>query len=580
MKRLILVAIAALMAAACGEKVVVERWRVLEIPFTASQDYSESGADAVRMDVTFTLVKPDGEETPGADDGIASELTVPAFWDGGDRFLVRFAPIREGKWSWVTSCDQDEALDGLKGTLHCIGYSGELELYRHGFVSAEAGTKYMRHADGTPFFYLGDTHWGMYTEEIDEAGPHAGDISTDSHFKYIVHRRAQQGFTVYQSEPIGSPFDLTDGKVDQKDIEGFRTADRYYRAIADEGLVHANAEFFFASDMSREFTDSQLESMARYWVARFGAYPVFWTLAQEVDNDFYHERGQTWYDWTCNPWVKVAEYIHKYDAYRHPLSAHQENAWYTTITGKGTMEDKSAISGAGESAFASEEAAERTGHNWWAVQWSPSLTEMQQDSLIEDYAASPFPAINYEGRYCNLWTKDFGSRAQGWISLLSGFSGYGYGAVDMWLYKSTYDIHSTSFDGVDRITPEDKDVPWSVALEFESARQMGYLRDYFKSFDWWRLEPVLTGDGLFAPEPGALCSFARTPDRMVLYFYSGGTATGAINGFKPTEKHSVAWFNPRTGEKALAQCLAASGEGVLTLPQKPDGADWVLSITK
>ena len=185
-------------------------------------------------------------------------------------------------------------------------------------------------------------------EEVDEAGPHAGHIDTDSHFKYIVHRRAQQGFTVYQSEPIGSPFDLTDGKVDQEDIEGFRTADRYYQAIADEG----------------------------------------------------------------------------------------------------TMEDKSAISGAGVSAFASDEVADRTGHD------------------------------------------------------------------------------------------------------------------------------------IFKPAAGAACSFARARDRMVLYFYSNSTATGSISGFKPGEKHSVAWFNPRTGEKPLAQCLAASPEGVMTLPLKPDCADWVLSITK
>lgn len=561
------------MMTACGSNEEIEQWRVLEIPFEAAADYSGSGADAVRMDVTFIPDRPSEEGTPG--------LTVPAFWDGGRCFKVRFAPTATGRWSWRSSCAEDKALDGLRGRFTCIPYSGELDLYRHGFVKAEAGTKHLQHADGTPFFYLGDTHWGMYTEEIDEPGPHAGTVKTDSHFKYIVNRRARQGFTVYQSEPIGSPFDLKDGKVDQADIEGFRTADRYYQAIADAGLVHANAEFFFASDMKPEISEVQLEAMARYWVARFGAYPVLWTLAQEVDNDFYRERGdQTWYDWTCNPWVKVAEYIRKYDAYRHPLSAHQENTWNTTITGKGTVDDKGRISGEGTSAFASEEVAELTGHNWWAVQWSPSLTEAPREEVIEDYLASPWPAINYEGRYCGLWTKDFGARAQGWISMLSGFAGYGYGAVDMWLYKSTYDVNSTSFDGIEHITPEDKDTPWSVALEFDSARQMRYLRDYFSSFEWWKLMPVLTKDGLLSTAPGVACAFARTDDRMVLYFYSEGTATGSVSGFKPGEKHSVAWFNPRTGDKPLAECHAASQDGVLMLPMKPDEGDWVLSITE
>jgi len=42
---------------------------------------------------------------------------------------------------------------------------GDLDIYKHGFIQAEAGCKYMTYADGTPFFYLGDTHWGMYREE-------------------------------------------------------------------------------------------------------------------------------------------------------------------------------------------------------------------------------------------------------------------------------------------------------------------------------------------------------------------------------------------------------------------------------
>ena len=544
---------------------VAEQWRVLEIPFESASDYSESGADRVIMDVTFSQK--------------GSSLTVPAFWDGGNSFKVRFAPPCTGNWTWRTSCLEDRSLDGLKGRFKCTEYSGNLDIYKHGFVRSEAGTKYLHYADGTPFFYLGDTHWGMYTEEIDEPGPHVGDISTDSHFKYIVHRRAQQGFTVYQSEPIGAPFDLTDGKVDQSDIEGFRTADRYYRTIADEGLVHANAEFFFASAMRPQHTDVQLRTMARYWVARFGAFPVLWTLAQEVDNDFYRERGdQKWYDYSCNPWVDVARYIHEYDVYAHPLSAHQENTWHTTVTGLGAQDDTSAISGHGASAFLSPEVAERTGHNWWAAQWSPSLTEIQRADVVKDYLDSPYPAINYEGRYCGLWTKDFGARAQGWISFLSGFAGYGYGAVDMWLYKSGYDVNTTSNDGVDRITPEDKAAPWSESIEYESARQMRCLRDFFTSFDWWRLKPVQ--DGSFVPADGTAYAFARTPDTMVLYFYSKDTGTGSLCGLEPGEKHTVSWYNPRTGEKPFAHCQGASTEGVLDLPPRPDDGDWVLMLSK
>lgn len=295
-----------------GNRIQAQTWRMSELKFKAGRDYSEGGAEKVLMDVTFKHRKS-GET-----------IVRPAFWDGDNVFLVRFAPTRKGIWAWESTCREDKTLDGLNGKLVCRKYDGDLAVYRHGFVKATPGRKYMTYSDGTPFFYQGDTHWGMYSEEIDEAGPHAGGIRTDSHFKYIVDRRAEQGFTVYQSEPIGARFRITDGKVDQEDIEGFRLADRYYRHIADAGLVHANAEFFFAGEMSRElaFDNERLENLSRYWVARFGAFPVMWTLAQEVDNDHYSERGdQRIYDFSNNPWVRVAEYIHRYDAYSHPLSA-------------------------------------------------------------------------------------------------------------------------------------------------------------------------------------------------------------------------------------------------------------------
>ena len=543
----------------------VRTWMMTELRFESSTDYSSGGSENILLDVTFT--HPGSGET----------LVRPAFWDGGNVFLVRFAPTREGKWRWETSCPQDESLDGLKGRLACVKYDGDLAVYKHGFVRVAPGKKYMTYADGTPFFYLGDTHWGMYTEEFDVPGPHAGNTGAESHFKYIVDRRVEQGFTVYQSEPISAFFTLTDGKVDSEDIEGFRKADQYYQYIADAGLVHANAEFFFSYAMTPELAsdDKALEAISRYWVARFGAFPVMWTLGQEIDNDLYHELGhQKFYDRLTNPWVKVAEYIHKHDAYSHPLSGHQENAFHTTVTGR-------SIGGGDEyaSAFVSEEVAARTGHNWWAVQWSPSLTDPVNSELVKDYWESSRPAINFEGRYCGLWTKDFGARAQGWISFLSGFSGYGYGAIDIWLYKSNYDVDNQSTDGIDTITPEDKKTHWSVSVEYPSANQMIHLRSFLESFDWWNLVPVLPGDESFEPRSKAYV-YARTPNTHVLYFFANSIDTGEITDIQPGKVLKATWYNPRVGERLAPVDVAAGQDGRLSLPDKPDNEDWVLMISE
>ncbi len=554
MNRALVILATALAVLSCGGR--AETWRVSELDFTASRSYDAGGGDRVRMDVLFSHAKT------------GQTLSVPAFWDGGDRFVVRFAPTEPGRWTWKSTCPDDPALDGHEGSLRCRKYDGPLDIYRHGFIKAEKGTKYLMYADGTPFFYLGDTHWGMYTEDL-----------SDDHFKHIVRRRVEQGFTVIQSEPISAPFHLQDGRVDAEDIEGFRKADAYYRFIADAGLLHANAEFFFPSDLSRELAadEDALKALARYWVARFGAYPVLWTLAQEIDNDSYAELGGRFFDYSNNPWVKIAEYVHAADPYSHPLSAHQENAVNTCVTGAGTEPEEAHADGNGVSAFLPEPVSERTGHNWWAAQWSPPLHETPGPEAVRDYWLSDRPAVNYEGRYCGLWTMNFGSRVQGWISFLSGFCGYGYGAADIWLYHGNFDMDTTSFDGVESITPEQKATPWQEALEYPSALQMRYLRNLLESFDWWNLTPVIPGDAVFQDASGA-AAYAHTPHVHLLYFYGKNTRTGRISTLKSRDGLEVRWYNPRSGEYQEAALPVREADGFWTLPSRPDPEDWVLCL--
>lgn len=565
MKKLSVMLLLSAFLASCTA-VEVETWRMMELSFSSDTDYSSVGADDVRMDVEFVHKKT------------GQTIIRPAFWDGGKTFLVRFAPTAEGNWEWVTECSDDPSLAGHEGTIRCVEYTGDLEVYKRGFVTVVPGNKYFTYADGTPFFYLGDTHWGMLTEEYDAPGHHAGNTGAESHFKYIVDRRVEQGFTVYQSEPIGSRFSLKDGTVDQDDIEGFRLTDKYYEYIADAGLVHANAQFFFSADMTAELASDKdkLEKISRYWVARYGAWPVMWTLAQEIDNDFYSERGdQKVYDYTCNPWVDVAEYLHRHDGYSHPLSGHQEHNVYTTVTGVGWKEE--IAKGRSASVFQSDEVAERTGHNWWAVQWGTQLNEPAEPELIRDYMNSSRPAVNYEGKYCGLWTMDFGSRVQGWSSYLCGFCGYGYGAIDIWLYNSSYDIGQPSYDGVDTISVEEKMRPWCESVEYPSANQMKHIRNYLEAFDWWNLTPVLCDEPLFEARAAAY-AYAKTDDRHVFYFFGRGEATGTVKGLDPSKQMTLSWYDPRTGETVETMQATVSSEGTLPLPLKPDTQDWVLTI--
>ncbi len=554
---------------------LTQTWVSTEITFQSLKEYSDSKQFETVLDVAFT------NRTTG------TSLTVPAFWDGGNIFKVRFAPTENGIWDFKTVCGSDESLNDLTGTVGANPYSGDLDIYKHGFVTVDPEKKYFVYADGTPFFYLGDTHWNMFGEEFDEAGPYADDLQTNSHFKYIVDKRVEQGFTVYQSQPGDTPYSI-ESNFNEKDVEGFKVADKYFQYIAEKGLVHANSQFFFTSTMTRVLgrKTEYIENLSRYWVARFGAYPVMWTLAQEMDNDFLAENNNNndW-DYTNNPWVQVAEYINEYDTYDHPLTGHQESTDRTTINGLAAGHNPGVASdNNGVSLFATEEISAKTGHNWWGAQWQPSLngkSQLVDFGVAKEYWISKKPAVMYESRYDRLWTMEFGARAQGWIAYLNGMYGYGYGAQDIWAYDNDYMKNSPWNDGVDEITVDDHKMRWTESVELPSGYQAGYMRQFFEKLDWYKLVPIFNNNTYFKPNELETNLYACATDEnnvYVVYFYSNHKRTGTVQKLDADATYTATWYDPRTNEYTEIEKIKKAT--YYDIPLKPDKNDWVLLITK
>lgn len=556
-----------------------ETWLSNELSFKSEKSYDDAFND---VDVDLILV------------GNGVKYIVPGFWAGGNTWKIRFAVPSEGEWLFKTVCTDksNSALDGRTGKVICTEYDGEYDIYRHGFVTSSANEKYLTYDDGTPFFYLGDTHWSLGDE-------------TPEMVKTISKKRASQGFTVMQSEPIGAKFNVENG-ISQDDMAGFEDYDTKFKIIAENGLCHANAEFFYPyymevlidnfggyeADGSLNATvKNYLEKASRYWVARYGSYPVMWTLGQEVDNDFYRsdESHPDW-DYRNNPYKLVAEYIDKYDAYSHPLTAHQENSGATVAYGNGGNSDEKRISycDAEPSAFRSVAA-----HSWYAAQWSPSLTKSSNYKVEKDYwyNSQGKPVINYEGRYCYLWTKNFGSRMQGWASYLSGMFGYGWGAHDTWSYLNIYDEGNDSSDGVDTITSQEKiNATWQDTLEYPSSYQVGYMKSFFEAFDWWKLIPRFDDRLYFSPKNGVYSYAASNEDNseIVIYFYNfsddsvgakpnskAGTKTGRVGSLEPCTEYKYKWFDPSTGEFSEEECFISTAFGTYEIGEKKFGGETV-----
>lgn len=539
----------------------VKTWVAQELEFTSSKTYLNPFED-VDIEAVFTCGN--------------KKLTIPGFWDGGNTWRIRFSLSKEGIWDYTINCT-DKENKGLtaQGTVECVKYDGDLEIYKRGFLKTKPHTRYFMYNDGTPFFYLGDTHWTFCREEFDSPGDYAGDIKCESHFKYIVDKRVEQGFTVYQSEPIDAGYSLSKGLF-ESDLEGFRRLDERFKYIADKGLVHSNAQFVFPKFFVKweRYDDKEyISRLSRYWMARYGAYPCLWTLAQEVDNDFYRVlKHQTRFTKETNPYKLMAEELHKYDPHKQPLTAHME---YFSIMPPPGMDCTSVSS----SAFRRVK-----GHTWYAYQWSRKVDEPMDFVFAKDgwLNGEGKVCILYESSYEGLATGNFGARSKGWIAYLNGLYGYGYGAQDIWFYRSTYESKHDSNDGRDIITKEDKlNAIWGETIKYETPYQLSYMKKFFLQNNWHKLIPRFDNLSYFIPEKeGNFFSVATDErDTIVLYLFNIGFETGKLNWLDMCE-YTYQWFNPRTGEYLEKHTMYPDAHRMYKVEQKPDELDWVLLVKK
>jgi len=544
-----------------------EKWVAFEISFESERLYNNP-VYTCDMDVIFTHASS------------GKTFAQPAFWCGGTNWKVRVALTELGEWTYETKCTDiaNAGLHGIVGGINCVPYSGDLEIYKRGFLKTEKGTRYFMYDDGTPFFYLGDTHWTLPVEEIDGIGGISEELALEygitSQFMYIMDVRMAQGFTVMQTQPLGwyngvagnSWFGDSRGSIfnygiNDTIVEKFNQYDRYFAYIAEKGFVNANAQFAYPEELIETYlangiSKQQLEKLCRYWVARYSAYPVMWTTTQEGDNDYYQYGGCTPNN---NPWLLVMEYVDKYDVYDHPTTCHQENTGNTVVN---------------NSTF-----GEKKEHQWYAAQYTTGLADGQLPpfgALKEYYYDKDAkPVVNYEGRYDHFWTGTFGARAQGWVAFLNGNCGYGYGVQPIWsiVWADYGDKTPTS----DEVETYPRDYNWVDGLYAEAGQQLIYMKNFLLEYDWYDLVPCFDGDDYFKPGTSKNYSVAHIGDEVyIAYLY--GTFQDGYGSFEHMKngKYELVWFNCRTGERTTEEIVVDNFR--FDIPSKPDGNDWAVAV--
>jgi len=514
----------------------VEQWRRAEIVLTSDRDYPNPFAD-VRIEATFRQGK--------------TTITRPAFWDGERTWRLRFAPPSPGEWQWETACSdaQNTGLHAQQGTLTCTPYHGDNPNYVHGPVQVSPNRRHFVRADGTPFFWLGDTHWMMPDlERIHENN--ATDATGRSQFTQLMEDRLAKGFTVYQNYFAGhNRHWWRDPKYACIDPTRFREVmDPMLDELAERGLVIAQGIGLYITAV--RVPHDSMARLAEYVAARYGAHPLVWITGQEV-NLPNPKDGPPRTDLVG--WAAAAESFAKTNGYGHPVGGHM-------YPGRPTV------------------WGQEPWHDWFPLQGGHTGSGIRKlDNFLFYWNHTPRkPFLETEAMYeairCGPRVADASDvRHAAWKSLLCGSYGYTYGGAAVWLMRWNHQ------DGTGK--NYNPNHCWHEGMRLPGSSQMTHLRSFFAQLEWWKLVPRFADPAWSALEDREWTVLASDANRVyVVYAYGRWRQLGGLCGLAKDHPYSAWWFDPRTGLRHPIANGITTDDGNWPLPRKPTGEDWVLLL--
>ena len=191
---------------------------------------------------------------------------MPAFWDGGQRLIIRFTPTEAGEWTYrVTSNIQ--RWDGQAGTFTAAASEAP------GFVRP-ANVHHWAWTEGNqPHLWMGDT---LYTfASLDQAS-----------FQTIVDGRAAQKFNHIRGEVLGSAEEAARvfPSSGPPDPAYFRRVDERVRYMNQKGIVVDLILGGAENQLVRLFPNwQQRQRYIRYIVARYAPMNVTWQVVREFE---------------------------------------------------------------------------------------------------------------------------------------------------------------------------------------------------------------------------------------------------------------------------------------------------------
>jgi hypothetical protein len=330
--------------------------------------------------------------------------------------------------------------------------------FGHGGLKVSANGRFLIHSDGTPFFYLGDTAWELFHR-----------LNREEAELYLENRR-QKGFTVIQSvvlnefdalltpNPYGDML-FIDNDLAKPNEAYFKHIDFIVETALDKGMAIAMLPVWgdkvgpkndWGLGPEKFVNITNARAYGRYLGARYKDKPnIIWVLGGD--------RTPKGYELV---WRELAAGLKDGDGGSHLISYHP-NGW----------------------ASSSDLLHKEPWLDFNMFQSGHSVRDVENFTKIEaDYAKKPIKpcmdaeapyedaAVGYDPVGAKGYFNDFDVRQTAYWAVFAGAFGHTYGC------SSIFQFYTPERQPIGSIRS-----PWTTALDFPGAWDMGHLRALMES---------------------------------------------------------------------------------------------------